>query len=57
MLEPYSPDSRLFTGAYGISGDGNHIIGEHHVDDVFKSTVHLVVAVDRPVVGAGTFLT
>ena len=57
MLEAYSPDSRLFTGAYGISGDGNHIIVEHHVDDVFKSTVHLVVAVDRTVVDAGAFLT
>jgi hypothetical protein len=40
----------------GISGDGNHIIGENHADDVLKSTVHLIVAVDPPVVGAGTFL-
>lgn len=55
VIEAYSPDSPYFTGAYGISSDGDEIIGEHHLDNVFRSAAGFSVVTDRPVLGSGIF--
>ena len=55
VIEAYSPDSPYFTGAYGISSDGEEIIGEHHLDNVFNSVARFSVITDRPVLSSGVF--
>src|SRR5258708_20061819 len=55
VIEAYSPDSPYFTGAYGISSDGDEILGEHHLDNVFGSDAGFSVVIDRPVLGNGIF--
>src|SRR5258708_35688084 len=53
VIEAYSPDSPYFTGAYGISSDGDEIVGEHHLDNVFGSDAGCSSVIDRPVLGNG----
>jgi hypothetical protein len=55
VIEAYSPDSPYFTGAYGISSDGEEIIGEHHLDNVFNSAARFSVVTDRPIYSSGIF--
>src|SRR5437016_302830 len=55
VLEAYSPGSGDFTGTYSVRPEEGQINGEHFIDGVFGAAAHFVVAVDRPVVGAGLF--
>src|SRR5438477_4356228 len=54
-LEAYSPGAGDFAGTYSVRPQEAQINGEHFVDGVFGKAAHFVVAVDRPVVGAGLF--
>src|SRR3989475_13091625 len=55
VLEAYSPGSGDFAGTYSVRPEEGQINGEHFLDGVFGEAAHFVVAVDRPVVGAGLF--
>ena len=55
VLEAYSPGAGDFAGTYSVRPQEAQINGEHFVDGVFGKAAHFVVAVDRPVVGAGLF--
>lgn len=55
VLEAYSPTPDAFSGTYGVVPDDSQIIGEQFMDGAFGEAAHFVVAVDRPVVGAGLF--
>src|SRR5204863_8736325 len=55
VLEAYSPGSGDFAGTYSVRPDEGQINGEQFIDGVFGEAAHFVVAVDRPVVGAGLF--
>jgi hypothetical protein len=55
VLEAYSPDAGDFAGTYSVHPEEGRIDGEHFIDGVFGKAAHFVVAVDRPVVGAGLF--
>src|SRR2546423_3961455 len=55
VLEAYSPGSGDFAGTYSLRPEEGQINGEHFIDGVFGEAAHFVVAVDRPVVGAGVF--
>ncbi|HLQ13363.1 MAG TPA: trehalase family glycosidase [Steroidobacteraceae bacterium] len=55
VLEAYSPGAGDFAGTYSVRPEDGQIDGEHFVDGVFGEAAHFVVAVDRPVVGAGLF--
>src|SRR6266702_2341101 len=55
VLEAYSPGSGDFAGTYSVRAEEGQINGEHFIDSVFGEAAHFVVAVDRPVVGAGLF--
>jgi len=55
VLEAYSPGAGEFAGTYSVRPEEAQINGEHFVDGVFGKAAHFVVAVDRPVVGAGLF--
>ena len=54
VLEAYSPGAGDFAGTYGVRPEEGQITGEHFIDGVFGKAAHFVVAVDRPVVGAGS---
>lgn len=55
VLEAYSPGSGDFAGTYSVHPEEGQINGEHFIDRVFGQAAHFVVAIDRPVVGAGLF--
>ena len=55
VLEAYNPGSGDFAGTYSFRADKGQINGEQFIDGVFGEAAHFVVAVDRPVVGAGLF--
>ena len=55
VLEAYSPSPGDFQGSYGVGPEEGEIVGEQFIDGVFGEAAHFVVAVDRPVVGAGLF--
>ena len=55
VLEAYTPGSSDFAGTYSAYPEEGQINGEHFIDGVFGEAAHFVVAVDRPVVGAGLF--
>jgi len=55
VLEAYSPGSGDFAGTYSVRPEEGQINGEHFIDGVFGGAARFVVAVDRPVVGAGLF--
>jgi hypothetical protein len=55
VLEAYSPGAGDFAGTYSVRPEDGQINGEHFIDGVFGEAAHFVVAVDRPVVGAGLF--
>jgi hypothetical protein len=44
-----------FAGTYGVRAAEGQIDGEHFIDGEFGKTLRFVVAVDRPVAGAGLF--
>ena len=55
VLEAYSPGSGEFAGTYRIDPKKAQIEGEHFIDGEFGRAAHFIVAVDRPVTGAGLF--
>jgi hypothetical protein len=55
VLETYSPGSGDFAGTYNVSPQDGQIEGEHFIDGLFAKAAHFVVAVDRPITGAGVF--
>ena len=55
VLEAYSPGSGDFAGTYSVRPEEAQINGEHFVDGVFGKATHFIVAVDRPIAGAGVF--
>ncbi|TLY91131.1 MAG: hypothetical protein E6K40_15635, partial [Gammaproteobacteria bacterium] len=55
VLEAYGPGSGDFAGTYSVRPEEGQISGEQFIDGVFGEAAHFVVAVDRPVVGAGLF--
>jgi len=55
VLEAYSPEPGGFSETYRVVSEKGQINGEHFMDGVFSQAAHFVVAVDRPVVGAGLF--
>ena len=55
VLEAYSPGAGDFAGTYSVRPEEAQINGERFVDDVFGKAAHFIVAVDRPIAGAGVF--
>jgi len=55
VLEAYSPGSGDFAGTYSVRAEEGQIQGEHFIDGVFGKAARFVVAVDRPVIGSGSF--
>jgi hypothetical protein len=55
VLEAYSPVAGDFAGTYSVRPREAQINGEQFIDGVFGKAAHFVVAVDRPIAGAGVF--
>ena len=56
VLEAYGPGGPgNFAGTYSVRAAEGQIDGEHFTDGEFGKTVRFVVAVDRPIAGAGLF--
>lgn len=55
VLEAYSPGPGDFAGTYSVISKEGQINGEYFMDGVFGRSAHFVVAVDRPLLGAGSF--
>jgi hypothetical protein len=55
VLEAYGPGPGDFAGTYSAVSKEGQINGEYFMDGVFGHAAHFVVAVDRPVLGAGVF--
>ena len=55
VLEAYSAGPGDFAGTYSVLAQAGQISGDYFMDGVFDKAAHFLVAVDRPVLGAGLF--